>query len=100
MELQNLTATALSAKIRAGETTAREAVLCVFDRIAEKEELINAFKTRLKSEQGELEALYREKREKDLEGLSRLLDSTGLLPDEAADVLKEYAQNHGKQQSA
>lgn len=70
------------------------------EKIAEKEELINAFKTRLKSEQGELEALYQEKREKDLEGLSRLLDSTGLLPDEAADVLKEYAQNHGKQQSA
>ena len=45
MELQNLTATALSAKIRAGETTAREAVLCVFDRIAEKEELLHCYVT-------------------------------------------------------
>ena len=45
----------------------------VEEKIAEKEELISALKTRLKSEQGELEALYREKKEKDLEGLNRMI---------------------------
>ena len=35
----------------------------VEEKIAEKEKLIQALKTRLKSEQGELDALYREKRD-------------------------------------
>ena len=68
------------------------------DKIAEKEELISALKTRLKSEQGELDALYREKREKDLEGLNQIIADSGLGLNEAADILKEYVQNHAGQQ--
>ena len=72
----------------------------VEEKIAEKEELISALKTRLKSEQGELEALYREKKEKDLEGLNRMIADSGLALSEAADVLKASVQNRTGQQGA
>lgn len=65
----------------------------VEDKIAEKEELIQALKARLKSEQGELDALRREKRDKDLEELNQLLEVSGLSADEASDILKEYMKN-------
>lgn len=70
------------------------------DKIAEKEELIGALKTRLKSEQGELEALYKEKRDRDLEGLSQLLEASGLDLNTASGILQEYIQNHMEEQSA
>lgn len=70
------------------------------DKIAEKEELIGALKIRLKSEQGELDALCREKKEKDLEGLNQIIAASGLGLNEAADILKEYVQNHAEQQGA
>lgn len=70
------------------------------DKIAEKEELIGALKVRLKSEQGELDALYREKREKDLEGLNQIISDSGIGLSQAADILKEYVQNHAGQQGA
>lgn len=65
----------------------------VEDKIAEKEELILALKTRLKSEQSELDALYKEKREKDLEEISQLLEESGLNVDEASGILQEYLRN-------
>ncbi len=64
------------------------------EKIAEKEGLVAALRTRLKSEQNELEALYKEKRDKDLEGISQLLDSSGLNVDEASDILQEYIRTH------
>lgn len=70
----------------------------VEDKIAEKEELILALRTRLKSEQSELDALYKEKRDRDLEELNRLLTSSGLNVNEASDILQEYIQNHMSQQ--
>ncbi len=70
------------------------------EKIAEKEEIISALKIRLKSEQGELDTLYKEKREKDLDGLNQIISETGLELSEAADILKEYIQNHVQQQSA
>ncbi len=70
----------------------------VEDKIAEKEELILALRTRLKSEQNELDALYKEKRDRDLEELSRLLTSSGLNVNEASDILQEYIQTHMDQQ--
>lgn len=68
------------------------------DKIAEKEELIQALRTRLKSEQSELDALYKEKRDKDLEELNQLLTSTGLNVNEASGILQEYIQTHMPQQ--
>ncbi len=73
----------------------------VEDKIAEKEELILALKTRLKSEQSELDALYKEKREKDLEEISQLLEESGLNVDEASGILQEYLRNReSNEQSA
>lgn len=71
----------------------------VEEKIAEKEELVSALKTRLKSEQAELDGLYREKREKDLEGLNRIIAQSGLNLNDAADILKEYIENHENQES-
>lgn len=71
----------------------------VEEKIAEKEELISAFKTRIKSEQTELDALYREKREKDLEGLNQIIAESGLDLNDAAEILREYIQSHEDQQS-
>ncbi|MDE6203005.1 MAG: hypothetical protein K2G19_05950 [Lachnospiraceae bacterium] len=64
------------------------------EKISEKEELIQALRTRLKSEQSELDSLYREKRDRDLEGLNRLLEESGLNVDEASDILQEYIKDH------
>ena len=72
----------------------------VEEKIAEKEELILALRTRLKSEQGELDALYKEKRDRDLEGLNQIIESSGLDLNEAADALQEYIQSRISQQSA
>ena len=69
----------------------------VEEKIAEKEELVSALKTRLKSEQAELDALYREKREKDLEGLNQIIAESGLDLNEAADILRGYIQEHAQQ---
>ncbi len=70
------------------------------EKIAEKEKLIQALKTRLKSEQGELDALYREKRDRDLEGLNQILSDAGMDIDEASDILQSYIQNREEEQSA
>lgn len=63
------------------------------EKIADKEEIIKALQTRLKSEKEELESMYQEKREKDLAKLSEVLKASGLTPDDAADILKEHLDN-------
>lgn len=70
------------------------------EKIGEKEKLIQALKTRLKSEQGELDILYKEKRDRDLEGLTQILSDAGMDIDEASDVLQNYIQNREEEQSA
>lgn len=72
----------------------------VEEKIAEKEKLIEALKIRLKSEQGELDALYREKRDRDLEGLSQLLADAGIDIDEASDILQSYIQNREEEEQS
>lgn len=72
----------------------------VEEKIAEKEKLIEALKIRLKSEQGELDALYREKRDRDLEGLSHLLADAGIDIDEASDILQSYIQNREEEEQS
>ena len=67
------------------------------EKIAEKEELIAALRTRLKSEQSELDALNREKKNRDLDSLNQLLESTGLDISEASDILQDYIQNRASQ---
>ena len=70
----------------------------VEEKIAEKEELILALRTRLKSEQSELDAIYKEKRDRDLEELSQLLAASGLNLEEASEILQEYVQSHMSEQ--
>lgn len=70
------------------------------EKIAEKEKLIEALKIRLKSEQGELDVLYREKRERDLEGLNQILADAGLDIDEASDILQSYIQNREEEEQS
>lgn len=60
------------------------------EKIADKEEIIRALQVRIKSEKEELENLYQEKREKELEKLSEMLKASGLSPEDAADILKEH----------
>ena len=60
------------------------------ERITAKQELISALLTRFESEKKELEALYEEKRIKDLGTVNDLIEEAGLSPEEAAEALQQY----------
>lgn len=60
------------------------------EKITAKEELIDALETRVESEKKELEELYQEKRLKELEAVSELIEDSGLQPEEVAAVLQQY----------
>ena len=62
----------------------------VEERIALKQELISALLTRIESEKKELEALYEEKRVKDLGTVNDLIVEAGLSADEAREALQQY----------
>lgn len=63
------------------------------EKISAKEELISALLTRVESEKRELEALYEEKRTKDLGMVNDLIEEAGLSPEEAAEILQQYLDN-------
>lgn len=63
------------------------------EKITAKEELVEALMARVESEKRELEELYREKKLKDLEEVSDLIEDTGLQPAEVAAVLRQYLDN-------
>ena len=56
------------------------------EKITAKQELIEALLTRVESEKRELEELYEEKKRKELEVVSDLIEETGLSPEEVAGV--------------
>lgn len=60
------------------------------ERITAKQELISALLTRIESEKKELEALYEEKRIKDLGTVNDLIEEAGLSPEEAVEALQQY----------
>lgn len=62
------------------------------EKIKEKEDLISALQTRMKSEQNELEDLYREKKLKDLEFVHDIIQTSGLSPNEVTEALESYAR--------
>ena len=62
----------------------------VEERIALKQELISALLTRIESEKKELEALYEEKRVKDLGTVNDLIVEAGLSAEEAREALQQY----------
>lgn len=60
------------------------------EKITAKQELIDALLTRVESEKRELEELYQEKKRKELENVSELIEETGLSPQELTEVLQQY----------
>ena len=60
------------------------------DKIREKEELIASLKVRIQSEERELTELRNEKRAKELEALTAILDDNGISVDEAREVLERH----------
>lgn len=60
------------------------------EKIAAKQELIDALMTRVESEKRELDELFQEKKRKELEAVSDLIADAGLQPEEVAEVLQEY----------
>ena len=63
------------------------------EKIAAKKELIEALMTRVDSEKRELEELYQEKKRKELEAVSDIIEEAGLEPEEVAAVLQQYLEN-------
>ena len=63
------------------------------EKIAAKEELIEALTVRIESERRELEEMYQEKRRKELEVVSDIITESGLEPDEVAEVLQQYLES-------
>ena len=63
------------------------------EKIAAKKELIEALMTRVESEKRELEELYQEKKRKELEAGSDIIEEAGLEPEEVAAVLQQYLEN-------
>lgn len=61
------------------------------EKIEAKEALIQSLQIRIKSEQVELEELYKEKQAERLSALGELLHQTGLNVEEAAAILREHA---------
>lgn len=60
------------------------------EKITAKQELIEALMTRVESEKRELDELFQEKRRKELEAVSDLIEEAGLEPEEVAGMLQEY----------
>lgn len=63
------------------------------EKIAAKQELIEALETRVESEKRELEELYQEKKRKELEAVSDIIEEAGLGPEEVAEVLQQYLES-------
>lgn len=62
------------------------------EKLAAKQELIASLQTRIESEKRELEEMLQEKRIKDLESVSELIEESGLSPEEAAEALQQYIE--------
>ena len=60
------------------------------EKIAAKEELIEALQARVESEKNELQELLRMKKQKELEAVSDLIADSGLSPEEVASMLQRY----------
>ncbi|MBQ7780820.1 MAG: hypothetical protein IJ405_02185 [Lachnospiraceae bacterium] len=60
------------------------------EKIREKEEVIAALKVRVSSEEKELAELKKEKREKEMEAISSLLEESNLSIEEAKEILGQH----------
>lgn len=62
------------------------------DKIKEKEELISSLQQRIKNETNELESLYKEKNEKDMECINQLIKTAHITPEEAVSIIKMHIE--------
>lgn len=65
------------------------------EKIREKEELIKGLKVRVQSEERELSELKQEKRNKELEAITGLLQDNGLSVEEAREILERHISENG-----
>lgn len=63
------------------------------EKIAAKQEVISALMVRIESEKRELAQLREEKKKKELEAVTELIASSGLAPDEVAEMIQQYIDN-------
>lgn len=63
------------------------------EKIQAKQELIDALLTRVESEKRELAELIEEKRRKELEVVSDMIEDYGLAPEEVAQALQNFLDN-------
>ena len=69
------------------------------ERIVDKEELIAALLTRIKSEQKELDDLFNEKKLKDLESVSELIATSKLSTEEVTEAIRTYTEQRDQSTS-
>ncbi len=62
------------------------------EKIAAKQELIEAMMIRIESEKRELNELFEEKRRKELESVGELIEESGLRPEEVKSLLRQYIE--------
>lgn len=67
------------------------------DKIKEKSEVIEALKTRIKSEQAELDELLKEKQEKEIAEIGNLLRDSSLTTEDAKKIIEAYISGDAKQ---
>lgn len=60
------------------------------EKIVAKQELIEALMTRVESEKRELNELYQEKKQKELEAVNDMISDSGMTAEEVAAVLQQY----------
>ena len=60
------------------------------DKIRDKEELIESLKVRIQSEERELNELKTEKRNKELEAITGILEDAGLSVEDAKTILEQH----------
>lgn len=69
------------------------------EKISEKEEMVRSLQIRIKSEQEELEVLYKDKRLKDLEIINETIKAFGLNECEVSEALELYISSKNKHAS-
>lgn len=60
------------------------------EKIAAKQEIVDALCSKLENEKKELQDLFREKRKREMDSVGVLIAESGLSPDEVGRMLKEY----------
>ena len=63
------------------------------EKIAEKEEVVEALSIRLEKEKNELKALLNEQKQQEIEGLYDFIKTSNLNVHEATEALQEYLSN-------